>query len=151
MIISFAGHSLVKGADRVKERVKEEIRKNLDENRVVCYLGGYGDFDEICARACRELKKTNANIELVYVAPYINISEQEKIKEMEREGFCDSSIYPPIENVPLKFAILKRNEWMMTSADMIIAYVNHSWGGAYKSLRIARRKKKRIVNICESL
>ena len=151
MIISFAGHSLVKGADRVKERVKEEIRKNLDENRVVCYLGGYGDFDEICARACRELKKTNANIELVYVAPYINISEQEKIKEMEREGFCDSSIYPPIENVPLKFAILKRNEWMMTSADMIIAYVNHSWGGAYKSLQIARRKKKRIVNICESL
>ena len=151
MIISFAGHSLVKGADRVKERVKEEIRKNLDENRVVCYLGGYGDFDEICARACRELKKTNANIELVYVAPYINISEQEKIKEMQREGFCDSSIYPPIENVPLKFAILKRNEWMMTRADMIIAYVNHSWGGAYKSLQIARRKKKRIVNICESL
>ncbi len=63
--------------------------------------------------------------------------------------FVWASIYPPIENTPPRFAILKRNEWMMTNADVIIAYVTHNYGGAYKSLEVAKRKKKKIINICE--
>ena len=123
--------------------VKEQIRNNIiDVKLVTCYLGGYGDFDEICARACRELKQEYDDIEVVYVTPYISLSEQAKIKEMQSYGLCDTSIYPPIENVPLRFAISKRNEWMMTNADLIIAYVNRSYGGAYKSLQVAKRKKE---------
>ena len=124
--------------------VKEQIRNNIiDVKPVTCYLGGYGDFDEICARACRELKQEYDDIEVVYVTPYISLSEQAKIKEMQSYGLCDTSIYPPIENVPLRFAISKRNEWMMTNADLIIAYVNRSYGGAYKSLQVAKRKKRK--------
>jgi len=70
---------------------------------------------------------------------------------MQRCGLCDTSIYPHIENVPPKFAISKRNEWMMISADLIIAYVNRSYGGAYKSLQVAKRRKKKIINICNFL
>ena len=66
-------------------------------------------------------------------------------------GLYDASIYPPIENVPPKFAILKRNEWMMTNADLIIAYIKHDYGGAYKSLQVAKRRKKNIINICDFL
>lgn len=40
---------------------------------------------------------------------------------------------------------------MMTNADVIIAYVNHSYGGAYKSLQVARRREKEIINICDFL
>ena len=36
---------------------------------------------------------------------------------------------------------------MMTKADVVIAYVEHEYGGAYRSLQMARRKKKRIINI----
>lgn len=78
-----------------------------------------------------------------------NMSEQKKINEMQRNGMVDASIYPPIENTPPKFAILKRNEWMMRNADMVIAYVKHDYGGAYKSLQIAKREKKKIINICD--
>ena len=132
--------------------VKEQIRNNIiDVKLVTCYLGGYGDFDEICARACRELKQEYDDIEVVYVTPYISLSEQAKIKEMQSYGLCDTSIYPPIENVPLRFAISKKNEWMMTNADLIIAYVNRSYGGAYKSLQVAKRKKKKIINIYDLL
>lgn len=150
MIIAFAGHSDVSSGDRVKEVVKEQIRNSITGFEfVTCYLGGYGDFDNICARACRELKKENANIELVYVTPYIHTSAQEKIKEMQSRALCDTSVYPPIENVPPKFAILKRNEWMMENADLVIAYVNRTYGGAYKSFRVAKRRKKKIINICD--
>lgn len=152
MTISFAGHSAVPFDVKVKEIVKEQIRKNLvDVERITCYLGGYGDFDEICACACRELKQEYAGIELVYVMPYFNLSEQSKTQELQSLGFYDTSIYPPIENVPPRFAITKRNEWMMTNADLVIAYVTHTYGGAYKSLRVAERKKKKIINISELL
>ncbi|MBR2466033.1 MAG: hypothetical protein IKB38_03775 [Clostridia bacterium] len=152
MTIAFAGHSFISSNNMVKEMVKDQIRNNIiDNNLVTCYLGGYGNFDEICARACRELKQEYGTIEIVYVTPYISLSEQTKIKEMQGCGLFDTSIYPPIENVPPRFAILKRNEWMMTNADLIIAYVNHNYGGAYKSLQVAKRKKKKIINIYDLL
>ena len=150
MIIAFIGHSFVPSGAKVKERVKEEIRKNiLKESHIMCYLGGYGGFDEICACACRELKKECGRIEIIYITPYFSLSDQEKIKEMERYGLYDASIYPPIENVPKRFAILKRNEWIMSNADLVIAYVDRDYGGAYKALCGAKRKKKKIINLCD--
>ena len=150
MIIGFAGHSLISSKEKVKEKVKEQIRKNImDSMRITFYLGGYGEFDEICAEVCRELKREYSNVELVYVTPYITISEQAKIKEMQSRSLYDASLYPPIENTPLKFAISKRNQWMMANVDLVIAYVSHSYGGAYKSLQTAKSKKKKIINICD--
>ena len=150
MIISFAGHSVITAKDRVKEILKEQIRQLIaNETNITCYLGGYGDFDNICATVCRELKHEFAGIELVYVAPYLRLSEQTKIKEMQFYRLCDTSVYPPIENVPPKFAILKRNEWMMTNADTVIVYVHRNYGGAYQSLLIAKRKQKQVINICD--
>lgn len=152
MIITFAGHAFIPGIEKVKNEIKEQIRKNVQKNEpLVCYLGGYGSFDEISAHACKELKKENYNIEMVYVAPYISIAEQEKIKMMQKQGLCDFSIYPSLENVPKRFAISKRNEWMMTNADFVIAYVERDFGGAYKSLKVAKRKNKKIINICNQL
>ena len=150
MIISFAGHSFVPYGNTVKEIVKTQIRNNVTSNEpIICYLGGYGDFDSICACACRELKQKYPSLELVYITPYLNLSEQEKIKEMQRSGLYDTSIYPPIENTPPRFAISKRNEWMMAAADLVIVYVNHNYGGAYKSFRAAKRCGKKIINICD--
>lgn len=152
MIITFAGHAFISSNNRIKEIVKEQIKNHVDSSgHITCYLGGYGNFDEICACACRELKQEKHGIEVVYVSPYFSLQEQAKIKEMERGGLYDSSIYPPLEKTPPRFAISKRNEWMMTNADLIIAYVNHSYGGAYKSLQVAKRKNKKIINICDLL
>ena len=150
MKISFAGHANISLNDRVKELVEEQIRSNVGSTEpIVCYIGGYGDFDRICACVCRELKKEYESIEVVYVTPYVDLSAQAKIKEMYREGLCDTSIYPPIENTPPRLAIIKRNEWMMTNTDLVIAYVERSYGGAYNSLRVAKRRKKKIINIYE--
>ena len=82
MIISFVGHSFIGSSDKVKEIVKDKIKNNIvDVKKVECYLGGYGDFDEICLRACRELKKENPNIEVIYITPYISLSWRSKIEK----------------------------------------------------------------------
>ena len=152
MKIAFAGHAQISSQEKIKEAVKEQLRANAKRGTAVtCYLGGRGDFDAICARACKELKEERLKLEAVYVTPYLGISEQARIREMQSCGLCDGVLYPPIESTPPKFAISKRNEWMMTNADLIIAYVAHGYGGAYQALRIAERKRKKIINLFDLL
>ena len=79
----------------------------------------------------------------------MTVGQQEKIKNWMELRIYVSFIYPPLEKVPLKFAINKRNEWMIDQSDFVIAYVEHSFGGAYQSLKYAYRKGKRIVNLAK--
>ena len=61
----------------------------------------------------------------------------------------DEIVYPELESVPWKFAISKRNEWMVEQADIVIAFVDHDWGGAATTLQYAKRKKKTIINLAD--
>ncbi len=36
---------------------------------------------------------------------------------------------------------------MIEIADLVVAYVDHEWGGAYKTLSYAKKKCKRIINL----
>jgi uncharacterized phage-like protein YoqJ len=62
----------------------------------------------------------------------------------------DTTCTPLLENVIPRFAISKRNEWMIDKADLIIAFVNHEYGGAQKTLKYAQRKKKRIIYLSKT-
>ena len=149
MIITFCGHSNCLFSDEEKEKLKQLLIKEIRKNPTCkFYLGGYGDFDSLCFRTLRELKNDFPEIELLFITPYLdkNYSKLELAKY-----YYDDVIFPPIENVPRKFAILKRNEWMVDSADLVIAYVKYSWGGASKTLEHAKRKKKPIINLATNI
>ena len=109
-------------------------------------MGGYGDFDSLCLRVLKELKSAFPNIELLFITPYLdnNYSKLETAKL-----YYDGIIYPPLENVPRRFCISKRNEWMVNEADFVIAFVKYSWGGAAKTLEYAKRKKVEFFNLAE--
>ena len=71
------------------------------------------------------------------------------VNAMSRETILrqyDSTVYPPLETVPRRFAISHRNRWMVESADVVVAYVLHDWGGAATTLRCAKQKKKQIIS-----
>ena len=150
MIISFIGHGYVSDCLDTKQKLKSILTELLSDcPEVSFYCGGYGDFDNLCASVCRELKAEGARLEIAYVTPYLTISHQRRMEEMKKQGLYDSVIYPPIEDVPLRFAISRRNEWMMDRADIVIAYVRRNFGGAYRALLRAKRRNKRIINICD--
>lgn len=151
MIISFLGHRSLYGYERLIERIEKAITENIKDSNedIIFFCGGYGDFDDLCARVCRSIKENLEKCELVFVTPYMSLAQQEKIKSWIDLGLYDSVIYPPLECIPLKVAISKRNEWMIDQSDLIVAYVQHSYGGAYQSLLYARRKGKRIINLAE--
>ena len=147
MIITFFGHSNCLFNDDIKEQLKNILVGEIIINPTCkFYLGGYGDFDGLCLRTLRELKHDFPTIEILFITPYLdkNYSKLELAKY-----YYDDVIFPPLESVPRKFAILKRNEWMVEQADLVIASVKYSWGGAAKTLEYAKRKKKRIINIAK--
>lgn len=86
-----------------------------------------------------------ANIRSCLIIPYITVSYLDGIKD-RREEF-DEIIYPPLESVPPRLAIIRRNEWMIDNSDLLIAYVKYSWGGAAKTLEYAKRRGKSILSI----
>ncbi len=103
-------------------------------------MGGYGRFDKTCAKYLKELKTTYPHIQITLVLAYL----RNNLTDDEQEYIADTytnTIYPPIEKVPKKFAISKRNEWIVLNSDYIIFYVNQQWGGANNMLKYANRKK----------
>lgn len=120
----------------MQEWLTRTVEQLISDGADTFYLGGYGDFDHLAASVLRELKKTHTHIKLVLVLAYLN-------RDANTSGY-DCSIYPELESVPLRFAISKRNEYMVNMSDAVVAYVTHSWGGAAKTLQYARRKKKTI-------
>ena len=151
MVISFLGHRRLYNFGELIESVEKVITENIMDctDDIVFFCGGYGDFDDLCIRVCRSIKESGKKCEIVFITPYMSLAQQEKIKSLIDMGVYDSVIYPPLEKIPPKFAIGKRNEWMIDQADLIIAYVKHPYGGAYQSLNYARRKGKRILNLAE--
>lgn len=139
MIVTFCGHGKITYTDETRKQLRDTIEKLISEGADEFLLGGYGAFDIMAANAVRSLKEKYPNIRSVLVVPYID-------KDFDKNTY-DCSEYPPIERVPKRFAILKRNEWMVSRADVLVAYVDHDWGGAAKTLEYAVSKKKMIINV----
>lgn len=149
-IITFCGHKDVYDGEKIYLELKSiltEIFSNaLNAGQSLTFLcGHYGNFDALSSKAVDEIRRLFPTVrtEKLFITPYITPSHKEKNENIKK--FYDDIIYPPIENTPLKFAISKRNEWMIEQSDIIISYVTHAWGGAYTTQAYAIRKKKEII------
>lgn len=152
MIITFCGHRNLTEREEVTANLTLNINQlflkaQKEQTALSFYCGGYGEFDKLSEKIVEEVRKTFPAVvcKKVFVTPYINPSYLKCSREAE--GKFDEVVYPPIDNVPYKFAIIRRNEWMIDKADLVIAYVRFSFGGASRSLSYAIRRKKKIIMI----
>ena len=136
MIVTFCGHSKLNRTEDFSKWLNMILPSFIEGGAATFYLGGYGAFDGLAAAALRKLKETYPHIELVLVLAYLN-------RDTDASRY-DSTTYPPLEKVPPRYAIVKRNEWMVCESDVVVSGVTHSWGGAAKTLEFAQRKKKVI-------
>lgn len=137
MNVTFCGHARITNGEPVRAWLFSVTQALIERGATTFYLGGYGSFDALAAEVLRKQKEKYPDIELILVRAYLQ-------GEMDGFGY-DDSIYPPLESVPLRFAISKRNQWMVQRSDVVVAYVTHDWGGAATTLRYAKGKKKEII------
>ncbi len=146
MIITFAGHSKMVITNLLQEQIEKAIQENMQDGKTIFLCGGYGAFDDACAGIVEKIRCDKEKMKLVFVTPY---RDNVKLKEIQAIGLYDEILYPDLENVPYRFAILKRNEYMVDKADLLICYVNRHYGGAYQTAVYAKRKKKHIINLAD--
>ena len=143
MIVTFCGHSGYTGSAEDEQKILSFLSEKIGDSPAELYLGGYGSFDMFALKCGSKYRQTHPNTKLIFVTPYIGRKNR---LEYEKDRY-DDIIYPELEKIPPKFAILYRNKWMVEKSDYVIAYITHSFGGAYQTYKHAQRKNKPLFNI----
>lgn len=138
--VCFFGHSEV--IHNIRPKLTEIIENLITEEKVtVFYVGNQGQFDSMVYSVLKELKTKYPQIRYTVVLAYM---PDEHIKEV----YGEDTLYPEgLETVPKKFAINKRNEWMILNSDISVCYVYKTTGGAAKFKGKAEKKGLRIISL----
>lgn len=136
MYVTFCGHSRINHPEVLSNWLDLILPSLIEGGADTFYLGGYGDFDAIAATAVHRQKETYPHVDMILVLAYLN-------RDIDT-SYYDGTTYPPLEKVPPRYAIVKRNEWMVSASDIVISGVKHGWGGAAKTLVYAQKKHKVI-------
>lgn len=127
--------------ENIKPKIKEAVIDMIINHGVTeFYVGNNGNFDSMVYSVLKELKQKYPQINFAVVLAYLPADI----------SICDGvdTIYPEgLESVPKRFAISKRNDWMIAKCDYVICYITHNFGGAAQFVDKARRKGKTIVDV----
>ncbi len=137
---TFFGHRECFGLDvsALKSAIEGLIGKGVD----AFYVGNQGQFDGMVFSCLKELEKAYPHIAICVVLAYLPAGKPED------DPYAAYSIYPEgLERCPRKFAIERRNRWMIEGSDYCICYITHSWGSAYQFFKLAKRKGLVVVNL----
>ncbi len=144
-ICTFFGHRDT--PEKIEPILRSALITFIEERGIeLFYVGNHGNFDRMVKRVLRELRCAYPHIRYAVVLAYL---PAEKFSFSGEQDF--ETIYPEgLELVPRKYAILKRNEWMLKQADHVITYIKHPSGGAAKFHDLACRKGKHVLNLAET-
>ena len=129
--------------------IRGKLQAEID--RLICnhgvetfYIGTQGNFDRIAYAALVELRKRYQDIKIYRVLAYMP-----KLSDIAQDrSVLDDTILPEgIEKVHPRYAIVYRNNWMIDHSDYVIAYITHTFGGAYQAVERAKKKGKILIQI----
>ncbi len=145
MTCRFFGHGTC--PSDIRPKIKTQVEKIMTESdKVRFYVGNHGQFDEMVRGVMKELTSEGKSVDYSVVLAYM---PYQKCEFDVPDRYADT-IYPDeVDNVPPRFAICKRNDWMIDNSDAVICYVVNRFGGAYTYTEKAKRKGKRIINIAD--
>lgn len=139
MVVAFFGHA--DAPTDIYPKLERKVMELSEQNDNITFLvGTNGSFDSMARQALKlALKKyphINCNVVLAYYVP----TDKERI-----EQYGLPTIFP--EDAPPRYAIDRRNNYMVKECDTVICYITHDWGGAWKFVHKAEKQRKIIINL----
>lgn len=135
----FIGHRECFGLDEA--RVQTEIERLIHVGVITFLCGGMGAFDWLCARLVYQAKQRYPAVTGILVIPYLSF----RIRERK---YFDEVLYPEgFEKYHFKAAIPARNRFLVNHSSYALCYVDHDWGGAAKTYRLAMRQGLQMINL----
>ena len=127
-------------------RLREAILALVADRGVdLFYVGHQGKFDAIVRRVLCELQQELPQLRYAVVLAYPPGMSN------ALEDYSDTMLPEGIETVHPRYAISRRNDWMLQRSDYVITYITHSWGGAAQYAKKALRLKKTVIPLCDAL
>lgn len=129
----------------VKDELIEQAIITAIEAGITTFLnGGQGYFDRRCASIVHSLKKRYPFIRSHLVIPYRTFESR------DCELF-DEIIFPFEEHIESCYTYMgnieKRNRFMVNQSYVAICFLNHTTGGAGKTLAYARKRNLIIIDV----
>ncbi len=139
---TFCGHADT--SDKLRLTLHIATEKMIRKNDVIdFYVVTNRNFDRMATQVLHEHKKQYPQINYHIVLAYMpsTRSENSLYKGIE-------TLHPDgLETVPLHYAIVHRNRWMVEHSQYIISYVTHGCGGAAETLKYATARKLEVVSL----
>ena len=107
-------------------------------------VGNNGNFDRLASEVLADLQAQFPQIKCFVVLSTLPTKNQ--------EPYPLETIYPEgLEKIPPRFAIDKRNRWMLAQSDAVVGYIAYSVGGAAHYCNLAQKRGKEFYNLFEQL
>lgn len=138
---TFFGHSRV--YKRIEKELMSAITDMIVKNDVKrFYVGNHGEFDKCVLSCLKKIKLQFPNIEYFVVLAYLPTGSKTELCVDPK-----NTIFPEgMEDTIPKYAIIKRNNWMIDRSDYVITYVLRS-GGAERFKKLSEKRGKIVVNL----
>ena len=142
MTVSFFGHS--DAPQSLRNALCEALVELICKEGATHFLvGTQGNFDRLALSVLQRLKQQYPHVSYTVVLAYMPQEKKEFLNDAE-------TILPfDVVGVPPRFAIDKRNGYMIEHSDVLVTYVVRAYGGAAKFKKMAISRGKRVIELSE--
>ena len=139
MTCCFFGHRDT--PDCIAPHLEQAVRQVIEQNGITRFLVGHqGSFDRIVIRVLSHLQAEYPQIRC-YIVLY-------RMPENTCLEYPLETLYPEVlAGIPAKFAIDRRNQWMLAQSSAVISFVRFSTGCSKRYLSMAEKSAKICINL----
>ena len=130
-ICTFFGHRNV--SEKITDVLTPILSELIEKNGVeVFYVGSQGNFDNIVIKTLENLKDKYSHISFYIILAYLPVTKN--------NNYSENTLFPEgLEYVHPKYAIAKRNQWMIEKSDFVIVYVNQPFSNSAKFKELSEK------------
>ncbi len=150
--VSLFGHREDENPLEAESRLERLLRDIIRQKEYVDFLiGRDGEFDLLAASVIKRAIQCcgNGNTHFTLVLPYMK-SEYRDNELSYLNYYDDVEVCTESSKSHYKSAIQVRNKNMVDRSDLVICYINHKSGGAYKTVQYSKNQGKTVINIAKT-
>ncbi len=143
MNCTFFGH---RNADsKIKELLKKLVYILITERKVdTFYVGNNGNFDYYAQCVLQELKNGGQDFNYYIILSYVD--------ERALSGNQAATLFPEeLENCIPRFAVSKRNRWLIKNSSFLLAYSKHTLSNSSKWIAAAQKRGLEVINLADGM
>lgn len=149
--VSFFGHRQIEKPFEIENRLEKLLYYLITHKEYVEFLiGRDGEFDLLASSVIKRAVENYgySNTSFILVLPYLKAeyrnNEGSYLSYYDEVEVCTESSV-----VHYKSAIQIRNRKMVDRSDLVVCCIQHNSGGAYKTVKYAKKQNCSIINIAE--